>query len=199
MKPDQQERAEEGAEPWWRRERQDGLLEVLPLWTGRVCCFCSCKRAGSSIWVKTEFKTRGEENNAFSVKQYLSIWLWAVLYWLQKLLFLSERILRQSDLDLPIYLAEVRTTMGLITRIHEEMLIVTYLENIEFPWLTNILPTWICGQICASHIYLHMQSAPILLHAYAAVMLIISVCDFRQNGLRQWWPSFPFSYLPPKN
>lgn len=166
MTPDQQKQAEEGAEPWWRRERQDGLLEVLPLWTGRVCCFCSCKRTDSSIWVKTEFKTRGEENTAFSVKQYLSIWLWAVLYWLQKLLFLSERILRQSDLDLPIYLAEVRTTMGLITLIHEELLIVTYLENIKsFPDLHISCPLEYVGKyvchificICKVHLFYYMH------------------------------------------
>lgn len=51
----------------------------------------------------------------------------------------------------------------------------------SFPDLrTSFLLEW-----CVSCIYLCMQNMPIVLHAYAAIMKIISACEYRQDGILQ--------------
>lgn len=80
--------------------------------------------------------------------------------------------------------------MGLITRIHEEIVIIMYLGNIQsFPDSgASCLLEW-----CVSRICLHMHDMPISLHAYGATMKIIPVCDCRQDGILQSdYILFPF-------
>lgn len=91
--------------------------------------------------------------------------------WLQKLLFLSQRTLGQSNLDLRLYLAEVRTAVGLITWIHEEIVTIMCLGNIKsFP---DLGISWV---LCVTYLLTYAK------HTY----FITCLCCNNENYFCLW-------------
>lgn len=156
MKPDQQEQDEMCF--------GGGESSRKGFWRFSVCkqTRCAASPVANRLALKFELKPGGRKILSF---WWNSIWQQgcrAILCWLQKLLLLTEGTLGQSNLDLGLHMAQVRTAMGLITWIQDEMVILTYLGNIKsFPALRMS-----CLLECSvSHIHLGMQNIPILLHA----------------------------------